>query len=30
LATADEAKADLAEHPLPRQLDLRMHVVEEA
>jgi hypothetical protein len=27
-ATADEAKADLAEHPLPRQLDLRMHVVE--
>ncbi|MGN6486397.1 MAG: DUF5107 domain-containing protein, partial [Devosia sp.] len=27
-ATADEAKADLAAHPLPRHLDLRMHVVE--
>jgi len=26
-ATADEAKADLAAHPLPRQLDLRMHAV---
>lgn len=29
-ATAEEAKADLAAHPLPRQLDLRMHAVEEA
>jgi len=29
-ATAAEAKADLAAHPLPRQLDLRMHAVEEA
>ena len=27
-ATADEAKADLAAHLLPRQLDLRMHVIE--
>jgi len=27
-ATAEEAKADLAAHPLPRQLDLRMHAVE--
>lgn len=29
-ATAEEAKADLAAHPLPRQLDLRMHAIEEA
>lgn len=29
-ATAAEAKADLAAHPLPPQLDLRMHVIEEA
>jgi len=29
-ATAAEAKVDLAAHPLPRQLDLRMHAVEEA
>src|SRR3569833_4024183 len=29
-ATAAEAKADLAAHPLPRQLDLRMHAVDEA
>lgn len=29
-ATAEEAKADLAAHPLPRQLDLRMHAVEES
>jgi hypothetical protein len=28
-ATAEEAKADLAAHPLPRQLDLRMHAIEE-
>jgi hypothetical protein len=28
-ATEEEAKADLAAHPLPRQLDLRMHAVEE-
>jgi hypothetical protein len=29
-ATAEEAKADLAAHPLPRQLDLRMHAIEDA
>lgn len=29
VATADEARADLARHPLPRSLDLRMHVLEE-
>lgn len=29
-ATADEARADLTAHPLPRQLDLRMHAIEEA
>ena len=29
-ANAAEAKADLAAHPLPRQLDLRMHAIEEA
>ncbi|MGV3490652.1 MAG: DUF5107 domain-containing protein [Devosia sp.] len=28
-ATADEAKADLVAHPLPRQLDLRMHALED-
>lgn len=27
-ATAEEARADLAAHPLPRQLDLRMHAIE--
>jgi hypothetical protein len=27
-ATAAEAKADLAAHPVPRQLDLRMHAIE--
>jgi hypothetical protein len=30
VATAAEAKADLASHPLPRQLDLRMHAVEDS
>lgn len=29
-ATRDEIRADLAAHPLPKQLDLRMHAVEEA
>ncbi len=29
-ATAEEARADLVAHPLPRQLDLRMHAVEVA
>jgi hypothetical protein len=30
VATAAEVKADLTAHPLPRQLDLRMHAVEES
>ena len=29
-ATRDEIRADLAAHPLPKQLDLRMHAIEEA
>jgi hypothetical protein len=29
-ATAVEAKADLVAHPLPRQLDLRMHALEDS
>ena len=29
-ATRDEIRDDLAAHPLPKQLDLRMHAVEEA
>ncbi|MGN6159810.1 MAG: DUF5107 domain-containing protein [Devosia sp.] len=28
-ATAEEARADLRQHPLPRSLDLRMHVLDE-
>lgn len=28
-ASAEEAKADLAAHPLPKELDLRMHVFED-
>lgn len=28
-ATRDEIRADLAAHPLPKQLDLRMHAIEE-
>jgi hypothetical protein len=27
-ATGEEARADLASHPVPRQLDLRMHAIE--
>ena len=29
LPTSDEVREDLASHPLPRSLDLRMHVLEE-
>ncbi len=28
-ASAEEAKADLAAHPIPKELDLRMHVIED-
>ena len=28
-ATADELRQDLASHPLPRVLDLRMHLLED-
>ena len=29
-ATRDEIRADLVAHPLPKQLDLRMHAIEDS